>query len=862
MIAFAAPILSAILLAQSAPDDRVVGTVVDEQGKPIAGAVVVLYAPPIGNFKGDPAEARGESGGDGRFDFKEPPLGRIYTNGTHVWAFKPGQSVAAVQYRIGKPHQLVMRKHESRSVRVEGPDGKAIAGARVEARLIFISGGTGNADMPGSLASPLAVNTGQNGTATIAFLRGNDRITVARVTTEAIGAQDLPVSEVTGEGSAASTFVIKLKKTSRLSGRIVDPAGRGVAGQTVQIWSRGARSLPGPVDFKNGHLRTGPDGSFETPANLLIGSSYRVAVREPGEEPIISDFFPIGEDTVTIAPLELRSLHTISGRVVDQQKNPVANVEVFQSGDGPKRTSARTDASGHFVLGGFQSGRVFLFARGEGFRFHGQMLKPGDREVNVELTRSSERPRRELSTLSDPIPIEESRGMARRIMERWWQAAVEKRDEGAKFFVVQFLIPADPVGALRKIGEIKFPSEKSRGRLQSLAARALARTDFDEGETVAESIADPAVRAGTLAHLTDMLPGGEKQRKLGILERALIQAKATSTPSDFVYHVGEVAGRLFELGEVAKARELFTEALARAKQSKDISIRRRSFAALLARVDSLGAIEVAKLVADEELYGALMVSSVAFGLPWDKPEEADRFLSLYPIENEPHWLEPVITWKIATFDSARARKLVETQRGEPNYFQHEFCLALGAKGRDEPTMRTAIEAGLRELDRVLEDEPHMLMQYGGEVLAIAEAIDPGLVPEVMWRLVAARAPSGNPRVVAAYSPVPLAERIAWYDRELARALLEPTVARVDKVSDVELLGWDWAFETWALVDPRSAAGRLERIPMKSTNPNDNRLWIYVVEKLALDRDARWRKTFSRWVPIFNPAVRDWMADRF
>ena len=85
--------------------------------------------------------------------------------------------------------------------------------------------------------------------------------------------------------------------------------------------------------------------------------------------------------------------------------------------------------------------------------------------------------------------------MARRIMERWWQAAVEKRDEGAEFFVVQFLIPADPVGALQKIGEIKFPSEKSRARLQSLAARELARTDFEEGETVAESIADPAVRA-------------------------------------------------------------------------------------------------------------------------------------------------------------------------------------------------------------------------------------------------------------------------------------------------------------------------------------------------------------------------------
>ena len=96
-------------------------------------------------------------------------------------------------------------------------------------------------------------------------------------------------------------------------------------------------------------------------------------------------------------------------------------------------------------------------------------------------------------------------------------------------------------------------------------------------------------------------------------------------------------------------------------------------------------------------------------------------------------------------------------------------------------------------------------------------------------------------MVGAYSPMPLVECIAWYDRALAAAMLEPTLAHMDKISDAELLGWDWAFETWTLIDPRAAVARLEKIPMRSTNPNDNRLWIYVVEKLALDRDERWRK---------------------
>jgi Carboxypeptidase regulatory-like domain len=169
--------------------------------------------------------------------------------------------------------------------------------------------------------------------------------------------------------------------------------------------------------------------------------------------------------TALLAPLlstvllaQSASNRSVAGTVVDRQGKPVANVEVFQSGDGPKRTSVRTDASGRFALVGFRSGKVFLFARGEGYRFHGQMLQPGDREITLELTRSSERPRRELKRLPDPIPIEESRAMARRIMEGWWKAAVQKGDENGKLFAVQFLIPADPVGALQKIGAICFES--------------------------------------------------------------------------------------------------------------------------------------------------------------------------------------------------------------------------------------------------------------------------------------------------------------------------------------------------------------------------------------------------------------------
>ena len=60
----------------------------------------------------------------------------------------------------------------------------------------------------------------------------------------------------------------------------------------------------------------------------------------------------------------------------------------------------------------------------------------------------------------------------------------------------------------------------------------------------------------------------------------------------------------------------------------------------------------------------------------------------------------------------------------------------------------------------------------------------------------------------------------------------------------------------------ASAHAVRRRAMTSVNPNENRLWIYVIEKLALDHDERWKKSFIPLVPIFDKANRDFMVDRF
>ena len=89
------------------------------------------------------------------------------------------------------------------------------------------------------------------------------------------------------------------------------------------------------MEFQHGPVRSAADGSFQTPDNLMIGLPYRVAVRATGKEPILSDWITIGDQPHTLPVMVQRPFRTVSGRVIDRQGQPVANIEVFQSGDGP-----------------------------------------------------------------------------------------------------------------------------------------------------------------------------------------------------------------------------------------------------------------------------------------------------------------------------------------------------------------------------------------------------------------------------------------------------------------------------------------------------------------------------------------------
>jgi hypothetical protein len=137
----------------------------------------------------------------------------------------------------------------------------------------------------------------------------------------------------------------------------------------------------------------------------------------------------------------------------------VTKIEVFQSGDGPERTSITTDVDGRFSLGGWRQGPVFPFARGEGFRFFGRLIQTGDHDITVELTRTNERPAREMRMLPDAFPLEESRALARRLIEPYCGAAVNQKNQAAQNRALRALAWADPVGVLQRLEKVPLTAK-------------------------------------------------------------------------------------------------------------------------------------------------------------------------------------------------------------------------------------------------------------------------------------------------------------------------------------------------------------------------------------------------------------------
>ena len=360
---------------------------------------------------------------------------------------------------------------------------------------------------------------------------------------------------------------------------------------------------------------------------------------------------------------------------------------------------------------------------------------------------------------------------------------------------------------------------------------------------MAEAIPDAGVRARALVAVFDALPDRDGNHKLALLDRAMIHANAAPALGDRVLPVSEVAERWYELGEKEKAKTLLSDALHIAEHGS--------------RQGDTGAADPGRAVGTRRpAIGVLAIANEFASASRDPCQHrlppggrqtrrgGTRFESDVPADG----MGPAPAadrLEDGGGRSARARRLtdrVAARHGPP------APVSFSGAG-PEATRPGGSERGVSNCHARLRpvDEGRRVFEHAragvAVLLPLVEQIDPALVPEYFWRILATRRPAGNPRSTEDIYSAELVNLLAWYDRDVAAALFEPLRIRWNGRTTKSLLTTLGALWNGHSSTPRAAVARLEQVPF-SLNPGGNGSREHVAELLGLAHEERWRKIWS------------------
>ncbi|HZW31241.1 MAG TPA: carboxypeptidase regulatory-like domain-containing protein [Isosphaeraceae bacterium] len=865
-------------LAQApAGSATVSGQVVDAGGRPAAGIEVLLSGLGRGTWR-SPVLSRAKSDHDGRFRIDVPT--ETDPRRPHfllaVWAYGPeaglaGQSftpsalpsAGSVQLKLGGPAHT--------AVRVLGPDGKPVAGARLTPGSVRVAGGIRPSSMfplPNALADRLAATTDADGKGQIQGCRAED---IEAVLVEAAGF-GLQGSEL--GAAAGGARAITLKPAGRLTGRVQVEDPSTARGLEVIVLTR-PRTTAGPWVTGEGRTTTDAEGRFEIP-NLAAGE-LRLNVRPPDgtklrpKLPTNLTIEPGKSTEVTISMEGPPRERTVAGRVVDRGGRPVAGVAVFQSGDSPARTETETGADGRFALNGVVARPTFLFARKPGYRFAGLAIGPESQDVTLAILKVDEPPRLVRKMLPPPLPHPEDLALARRLIDPLAERVLKQGGEAEKVRTLEALARIEPGRVLELIQQKKaFNVPFLNGMIGLRVAIGLMEESVDEALAVLEGLEDPAAKAIGFIQASHTLGAQDRARALEVLDRALLNARAAREPDGIkLVLMGHVAERFLDLGQAERGRALLREGEALAKQHPRAGFAgyaRGAFAEELAQVDVEAALALTK-----DLAGAAQFDrhhgNIAHELAGRDPAQSERVLAMVKDRSQRDWYAVRVVYRMAPLDLARARRLAGSIGDDcfRGYALGMMALRLIEAGKD--SAREVLESAYESLERSSRvsreksNSVYEITSVAGVLLPVAERVNPGLVDEYLWRSLAMRQPNPwetEPRGRHPEADVQLAMMLAWYDRAIARSLIEPFTTERGRApaffsSRGEL------FAAAAVIDPRWAVALVEALPedpdlkIQSTK-NSARLAVATV--LGRAGDQRFRKLQHSFLFLWVPDIED------
>lgn len=612
-----------------------------------------------------------------------------------------------------------------------------------------------------------------------------------------------------------SLAITSIANAAVLTGRVVDSAGRPVAGAEVRIWQKlpavdGRGVSDQPVEFDGvDTLITDAEGKFTSPDVLMGEAMARMVVEAHGTLAERSGWIEIPNGATVVAPeIVLRRLRAVLGEVRDRKGRPVERAIVFNSGDGHRRVETRTGRSGKFFLDGVPEGPLFLFVEKPGYRFTGKHLPAGQSEAAFMLAAVDEAVE-PLPSLPPLLTEEEEISLAREVLSAWHNELRRQSTDEQKFFYLAAIAAIDPLEALEGIAAVGIESPMmqsvSRDGFLMVAAARSNELPADKLREALESASQPFTKASQYAKAARYLAG--RQRQLEWLNASLACAPHIENEPLRLEALAIAADAYSSLGERKRAEAVLANAEEIAEKLPDDIRQLDVYGYLALATADTDAGHAVKLLdkmkghSDYARHGAELALRLLPKQP-DLAEEVWRRTSassyvpgstdLVPLPRQSWAYAPDFCYRLAQIDRGRAERVAEAVERAALRVRAKGAIALALSAKEPAEARRMFESLVREeLPRLAEEDEKFAGRWEARpstaawLLPVAERVAPSVSRELLWRSLALRL--RRPRYdhfdeTIELSDLRLAPMLARYDRDLAGALIEPLAARAVRMT--------------------------------------------------------------------------------
>ncbi len=653
-------------------------------------------------------------------------------------------------------------------------------------------------------------------------LGGIDPASECRVTAEKGNAFAGAVQIIKGQ-TPRLTLSISEKHGVRLAGRVVDAAGKPVAGAKLELWRRPWAPQYHEVtaerveESAGDEWKTDDQGRFAAPA-MRPGGHYRVTLVDPRYEPNQTVWIDASSgNSPVLDDLLARKLGAHLGVVNDSSGQPIGGAKLVFQGGG-KRIESVTDDAGKFRLSPAPDGPGMLFASKDGYRFHGQRLQTFGQPLAIKLAKVSEPYSEKLEVRPPAVSPEKRRELAGKLADNLIKQIGLDLSGEQRMQVLIELAKSDPQAALERVEKKPFLVPMMNDGVRFTAARTLMAQSPEEAIELTEGMTSyPHMQVMTYADIAASLPADKQARKLEILAEALVKAQAIKEPGFRLASIAKVAEALLDAGEKERGGKLLLDNAESARKLNKAgydAFLRGMFAEELAQVDLETALAMVTEITD---YGEKTrhLGNIAHELGAANPPEAERVLKMIPPPPDGslviHSLGPdtvKVCYRMAAVDLPRAKALADGC-ADPFYKAHAYGAIAVAIAKDDARLAAEL---LRKAFDSLDDaaQPGKVIpisggnagNVGGWLVWQAQQIDPELGAEMLWRLLAVlpEEPSTDPQKT-------------WRETEglgaaaMFLSLIDETLARdlLLRLRPTPTAAYGRSYlPAWGLVDPKHA----------------------------------------------------------